>query len=83
MGDDTAGPPLDERPRRLQLLANAYPLSATDRAELLSEVVRMQVQQIARVTEAGHHGDFTMQRHWKSWPLHSSHYPILAVARPA
>jgi hypothetical protein len=64
MGDGTTGPPVEDRPRRLRLLADIYGLSADERAGLLGEVAAIEIRQTARVADGALANDEVYVRLW-------------------
>jgi aminoglycoside phosphotransferase (APT) family kinase protein len=80
MGDGSAGPPVTDRPCRLQLLADAYGLTADERHQVPSEVAAFEVRQAAsRRRRAGWRR--SLYPPLASGPLHREHRPIPYPAR--
>jgi hypothetical protein len=66
MGDGSFGPPANDRPRRLRLLADAYWLTADERHQVLSELAGVEVRQAARVADGALAGDQAATRLWRA-----------------
>lgn len=64
MGDGAAPPPLHERPRRLRVFADACGLDPEQRADLVDEVARVEVTQVARVAAGALDPSTETARHW-------------------
>jgi hypothetical protein len=64
MGDGTTGPPVEDRPRRLRLLADIYGLSADERGGLLGEVAAIEIRHTARVADGALASDQVYVRLW-------------------
>ena len=64
MGDGAAAPPLEDRPRRLRVFADACALDVPAREHLLDEVARVQVTQAARVAAGALGKNSATLRHW-------------------
>ena len=65
MGDDTEGPPVVDRPRRLRLLCDSYGLDNRDRQTLVAEVAAMEVRQAAQVADDALTGDPAAAGLWR------------------
>lgn len=64
MGDGALPPPLQDRPRRLRVFAESCGLDTEQRARLVDEVVRAQVNQAARVAAGALGPEADTARHW-------------------